>query len=179
MAMTTPSATSPGAVWARRRTATRIITRAVGLGLGALLALTACSAEGSDAERFCGEIALDPVALVSPLVTDEEQLTAALDHYAMLTGLAPVDIAEEMTRILLALEAAAAVDPADEDSIQMAALTAYASEASAVRLATWVRDWCGVDLGPVTTITPQGPTAIPQEPSGPSISAVPAGRTGP
>lgn len=175
--MTSPPAAAPPARWARRqRRPVRGITWAAGFGLGALLALTACGAEGSDAERFCGEIALDPVALISPLVTDEEQLAATLDHYAMLVGLAPVDIAEEMTRILLALTTAAAVDPTDEDSLQMAALTAYASEASAVRLATWVRDWCGVDLGPVTTITPQGPTAIPQDPSGPSISAVPAGR---
>lgn len=154
----------------------RAIRWVAGLSVGALLSVTACGAEGSDAERFCGEIALDPVALVAPLVTDDEQLSATLDHYALLVGLAPVEIAEEMTRILLALEAAAAVDPTDEDTLQMAALTAYASEASAVRLATWVRDWCGVDLGPVTTITPQGPSAIPQDPSEPSMSTVPAGR---
>jgi hypothetical protein len=150
---------------------------------GAAVALTAfgfitgCSpTEGSDAERFCGEIAANKVALVAPLITDESQLEATIDHYEMLIRLAPVDIETEMMRILIAIRTAAAVDPDDDESLQAAALTAYASESSAVRLAEWLQSWCGIDIGPVTTITPHGPSVIPQ----PSTGTVPvsSGRVG-
>jgi len=132
----------------------------------ASIAYGCAQAEGSDAERFCGEIAADPVAVVSPLITDLTQLSETIAHYEMLIRLAPVDIESEMMRILLAIETAAAVDPNDDETLQNAALTAYASEAAAVRVAEWVSAWCGVDLGPVTTITPHGPGGIPQPASG-------------
>ena len=147
------------------------VTKAV-VALAALGLITGCStSEGSDAERFCGEVAADPIALVAPLVTNEDQLIATIDHYEMLIRLAPVDIEAEMMRILIAIQTAASVDPEDEDSLQDAALTAYASESAAVRVAEWLQAWCGVDIGPVTTITPHGPGVIPQ----PSIGTVPIG----
>jgi hypothetical protein len=139
---------------------------AVSLALLAGATIGCTGDEGSDAERFCGEVAADPVALVSPLITDEDQLAQTIAHYEMLIRLAPIDIESEMMKILLAIEAAAAVDPNDEDTLQTAALTAYASESSAVRVAEWVETWCGVDLGPVTTITPHGPAVIPQPSTG-------------
>jgi fumarate reductase subunit C len=141
------------------------------LFLATTLSFGCSRGESSDAERFCGEIAADPVALVSPLITDVDQLASTVAHYEMLIRLAPVDIESEMMRILVAIETAAAVDPEDEETLQTAALTAYASEAAAVRVAEWVKAWCGVDLGPVTTITPHGPAVIPQ----PSTGTVPAG----
>jgi len=143
----------------------------VALATLTFLTLGCAQAEGSDAERFCGEIAADPVAVVSPLITDPNQLSETIAHYEMLIRLAPVDIEAEMMRILLAIETAAAVDPDDEETLQTAALTAYASESAAVRVAEWVSTWCGVDLGPVTTITPHGPAGIPQ----PSTGTAPAG----
>lgn len=149
----------------------KTVTVVTALVLSAGLSLGCSRDEGSDAERFCGEVAADPVALVSPLITDQEQLSATISHYEMLIRLAPVDIESEMMRILVAIETAAAVDPQDEETVQTAALTAYASEAAAVRIAEWVSAWCGVDLGPVTTITPHGSAVIPQ----PSSGTVPAG----
>jgi fumarate reductase subunit C len=146
---------------------------AVAVTAAAVLVVTAtgCSqSEGSDAERFCGEVAADPVALVSPLITDEAQLIETIAHYEMLIQLAPIDIESELMRILLAIEAAASVDPNDDETLQIAALTAYASESAAVRVAEWVKTWCGVDIGPVTTITPHGPAVIPQ----PSTGTAPA-----
>jgi hypothetical protein len=136
-------------------------------------AIAGCSgSDESEAERFCGEVAADPVALISPLITDETQLADTISHYEMLIRLAPIDIESELMKVLLAIEAAASVNPADEETLQTAALTAYASESSAVRIAQWVQTWCGVDLGPVTTITPQGAAVIPQ----PSTGTAPAGR---
>jgi hypothetical protein len=147
------------------------VTRAV-IALTALGLIAGCSTtEGSDAERFCGEIAADQVSLVAPLITDEAQLAATIDHYEMLIRLAPVDIEAEMMRILIAIQTAAAVDPDDEESLQNAALTAYASESAAVRVAQWLQTWCGIDIGPVTTITPHGPSVIPQ----PSTGTIPVG----
>jgi hypothetical protein len=145
---------------------------AVAISISVLLvAATGCTAyDGSDAERFCGEVAADPIAVVSPLITDEDQLAEAVGHYEMLIELAPIDIESDLMKILLAIEAAASVDPDDEETLQTAALMAYASESSAVRVAEWVQTWCGVDLGPVTTITPQGPAVIPQ----PSTGTAPA-----
>ncbi len=107
-----------------------------------------------DAERFCGEIAADPAAVVSPPLTSEEELDAALAHYRMLADLAPVAIEEEWRDLVLNLETVSTVVPGDDDSIQRAVAQAYATERSAVRVSEWLMANCSIDLGPVATIAP-------------------------
>lgn len=121
----------------------------------AAIAFGACSNEAaSDAERFCGEIGADPASIVSPDLTDEAGLDATLSRYRELADLAPVAIETEWRSLLDSLETASTVVPTDPDSVQRAVTRAYASERSAVDVRNWVAANCGVDLGPVATITP-------------------------
>lgn len=121
----------------------------------ALVALAAsCGGEHSDAERFCGEIATDPAAVVAPPLGTEDELEAALAHYRMLADLAPVAIEEEWRALVLNLETVSTVVPSDEDSLQRAVAQAYATERSAVEVQRWLLANCSIDLGPVTTIVP-------------------------
>ncbi len=121
-----------------------------------VVALTACGDEtGSDAERFCGEIGADPGSVVAPPLDDEEQLATTLTRYRELAELAPIAVEADIRSLLTSLETASTVVPSDPASVQRAVTQAYASERSAVVLRDWVRANCGVDLGPVATITPQ------------------------
>lgn len=139
----------------RRRLVPALITALAVAGAG-------CgSDDGSDAERFCGEIGLDPAAVVAPPLGTEEELELALERYRALAELAPVAIEGEWRVVLLSLETATTVEPSDPESVQRAVAQAYASERSAVAVHAWVMANCGVDLGPVATITPQGPSVTP------------------
>lgn len=118
----------------------------------------ACGADGgSDAERFCGEIAADPAAVVDPELTSLDQLDATLEHYRMLADLAPVAIEDEWRDLVLNLETASTVVPGDDQSMQRVAAQAFATERSAVAVRDWLLANCSIDLGPVATITPQDP----------------------
>lgn len=108
----------------------------------------------SDAERFCGEIGADPASIVSPDLTDEAGLENTIARYRDLADLAPVAIEAEWRSLLDSLETASTVVPSDPESVQRAVTRAYASERAAVDVRNWVNANCGVDLGPVATITP-------------------------
>ena len=70
------------------------------------------------------------------------------------------------------VETASTVVPDDPESMQRTAAVAYATEKSAVAVRDWILDNCGVDLGPVTTIAPQGPAATTTLPPDVSTSIV-------
>jgi hypothetical protein len=119
--------------------------------------LTACSRDQtveSDAERFCGEAIAQTSLIVAPPLATEAELQATLEFYRLMGELAPVAIAEEWNDLVVNLETAATVVPGDPESEQRVATTAYATEPSAFRVKTWLRDNCGVDI-PITTIAPQ------------------------
>lgn len=130
------------------------------VSMGVVLGLTGCSDDGSDAERFCGEIDADPAAVVSPSIATEDELDAVLAHYRMLAGLAPVAIAEEWDALVTNLETASTVVPSDDASVQRAVAQAYATERSAVEVQRWLLANCSIDLGPVATIVDHDP-AVP------------------
>lgn len=128
---------------------TALVTVAV-----AVLAVACGRGGGSDAERFCGEIGDDIVAVITPSIGNEEQLETTLAHYRMLADLAPAAIEPEWRDLVLNLETASTVVPRDPDSMQRAVAQAYATERSAVAVRDWLLANCSIDLGPVATITP-------------------------
>lgn len=130
------------------------------LALALVLAATACGGEQSDAERFCGEIAADPAAVVAPPLATDEELEATLAHYRALADLAPVAIEEEWRALVLNLETASTVVPSDDSSVQRAVAQAYATERSAVEVQQWLLANCSIDLGPVGTVVAHDP-AVP------------------
>lgn len=134
----------------------------------AALALTACgddSASQGDAERFCAEANDHTSVIVSPPLDDEEGLAATLDFYRAMGELAPLAIAEEWNRLVVALEVATELEPGNPDSEQLVAATAYATEPAAYDVKVWLERNCGVDI-PITTIAPhdQLPPVVPTLP---------------
>ncbi len=150
------------------RSGLRPLSWRAALGVAAL-ATTAVgcggSSNGPDAERFCGEIAADPAAVVAPSLDSADALADTLDHYRLLGDLAPIGIASEWQVLIDTVETATTVVPEDPDSMQRLVADAFAMERSAVEVHDWVLSNCGVDLGPVTTIVPHGPAVtLPDEP---------------
>ncbi|MCU0261234.1 MAG: hypothetical protein MUE78_09465 [Ilumatobacteraceae bacterium] len=148
----------------------RIVALVVAL---ASSALGACSDDGAagDGERFCGEIQADPAAIVDPALATDADLDALLERYRELADLAPQAISEEWDAIVLNVETASTVVVDDPESVQRAVAQAYATEVAAVEVQRWLRVNCGVDIGPVATITPQGPVSPPTPPSTGSVPA--------
>ena len=140
------------------------------------VALAACGGDdGPSAGRFCDEVRADTAAVVSPPLSTPEDVQATLEHYRRLGGLAPAEVADDWAALVTNLETAATVVPDDPDSVQRAVAQAYATEKSAVAVSTWLRDRCGVDLGPVTTIVPQGrptPATTPPPTDGSATTVV-------
>lgn len=133
--------------------------------MAAASAVAGCSDGGSDATRFCEEIAADPSAIVTPPLGDAEQLETSLEHFRTLDRLAPVAIATQWRSLVDALETATTVVVSDPESVQRTMAVAYATERSAVEINAWIRANCGVDLGPVATIADHGPVGtIPDVP---------------
>jgi hypothetical protein len=114
-------------------------------------------ASGGDAERFCGEIQQDIAAVVSPTLTTEDDLDELLARYRELGDLAPLAVEGHWAVIVRNVETASTVVPTDPASVQRAVAQAYATERSAVAVQRWLLANCGIDIGPVATITPQDP----------------------
>jgi hypothetical protein len=138
---------------------------------GAIVVTAACGSDDSgDAERFCGEMQANVAAVVDPPLATVEDLATTLELYRDLADLAPAAIETEWDAIVLNVETVATVVPDDPASVQRAVAQAYATEKSAVTVREWLIANCGVDIGPVTTIAPQGRVSPPTSPP----SSVPA-----
>ncbi len=147
-------------------TARVLLARVVPILACAAAITVACGDDASsDAERFCGRAAEQRDLIVDPPLETEAELDATLDFYRLMGDLAPIGIAEEWDRLVVAMETASTVVPGDPESEQLVAMTAYATEPAAFAVATWVRENCAVDI-PITTIVPQAPT--------PAVTAPPA-----
>jgi hypothetical protein len=125
----------------------------VRLALPLLAALTigvgACDEDSAgDSEQFCAEVAENVEALRAAPATDDE-VDGLIDLWRRLGDDAPLAIESEWTRLVDNLELAWTSD--DEQEILAGT---FASERSAVDVATWIADNCGFDFGPVTTIVP-------------------------
>ena len=136
-------------------------------GLVAALVLAGCGDDTvePDADRFCTEVAANRASIVEPSLATELDITALVDLYRRLGDLAPLAVAEEWRTLVAVVESADALARGDADAVTSVVEAAYAAERAAVRVAEWVLAACGVDLGPVTTISPQD-RPIPADPPG-------------
>jgi len=168
------STPSRSVVARRNARATLTEMRSRGLLLATALVavvLGACGDDGApqaDAERFCGEAIAHTSAIVAPPLDDEAGVEATLDFYRLMGELAPLSIAEEWNRLVVALEIASELEPGNADSEQMVAATAYATEPAAHAVAEWLARNCGLDI-PITTIAPHDQVA----PAVPPVTSVP------
>jgi hypothetical protein len=147
------------------------VRRIVAVATALTVVVGACSGDDAagDGERFCGEIQADVAAIVAPPLATEGDLDVLLERYRELADLAPEAIGEEWDAIVLNVETASTVVPDDPESVQRAVAQAYATEPAAAEVQRWLRANCGVDIGPVATITPQGTVAPPTPPSTGSV----------
>lgn len=135
--------------------------------------LTGCSDDDSgSAEAFCAEVTANVAAIVTPPLATEDDVDATLDLYRDLADLAPLAIEEEWRDLLVLVETTSTVAPDDPESVQRAVAVAFATERSAVAVRDWILANCGVDIGPVATIAPQGPAATTTLPPGVSTSII-------
>ena len=120
-------------------------------------ALVACGddGDGGDASRFCGEIEANRDRLVEPGLTFSDDVEPLLELYRSIGEFAPLAIEQEWDQLVVNYETASTVVPGDSESEQLAVATALQSEESAATVSRWLRDNCGIDLGPVATVVPQ------------------------
>jgi hypothetical protein len=150
--VTRPDTTAVGRIGTRRR-----VGRALLPVVAVTSTLTACGSDGPepDAARFCAEVAANRETIVDPTLATELDVAAVVDLHRRLADLAPLAVAEEWRTLLAVVEQADALARGDVDAVPPVVEAAYAAERAAVRVAEWVLASCGVDLGPVTTISPQ------------------------
>ncbi|MGH9132968.1 MAG: hypothetical protein ACRDZZ_03465 [Ilumatobacteraceae bacterium] len=154
--------------------ATVVVTAAAG---AALLAGCGSDDDGGDADEFCAGVASNVAGIVAPPLVTEDDIDATLGLYRELADLAPIAIEEEWRDLLFNVETASTVAPDDPESVQRTVAVAYATEKSAVAVRSWVLTNCGVDLGPVTTLVPQGPAPTTTLPPDVSTSIATVGET--
>ncbi len=148
---------------------------AVALAMAAVAAtLSACGSDddGGGAEAFCAEVADNVDAIARPSIVTADDVDATIGLYRELADRAPIAIEQEWRDLLFNIETASTVVPDDPASVQRTVAVAFATEKSAVAVRDWVLANCGVDLGPVSTIAPQGPAATTTLPPEVSTSLV-------
>ncbi len=120
---------------------------------GLTLAAAACGSDPTRAETYCGEVRANLATLVSPAIQTEVDIDATLELYRMLAEQAPIAVQAEWERLVVSLETASTVNPADPASVQLAADTARITESAAVRIQQYTNQICGVAIGDVPPVT--------------------------
>jgi hypothetical protein len=137
------------------------------VALGALA--VSCGDDGpGDTATFCSEVKAHSAELVAPPKALSD-VPAFLGLYKRIDRVAPLSIQPHWEALILNYETASTVDPGDPASLQRAYRQAYATEPSAVKVHDFLLSNCGVDIGPVSTIVPQGSATVPP-PSAPGTT---------
>lgn len=146
-----------GAVPTRHRPLVRALL-VIRLAVAGSLGVVACASDepAGDAERFCTEIEANRVTLADPDLTSSDDIAPLLTLYRDIGEFAPLAIETEWDQVTLNYETASTVVPGDDDSVQIAVAMALRSEKSAIAVSEWLDANCGVDLGPIATVAPQG-----------------------
>ena len=129
------------------------------------LATAACGGgDAGDPERFCGEVQENAQLLTAPNLAEADDPEAAvddlLDEYRRIGQYAPLAIEAEWETLVAAYELADDMVAGDPESEQAALEAIFRAEKSAVAVADWLRENCGVDIGPVVTIVPEVSTTV-------------------
>ena len=148
-----PTATPRSRRVIRRRFSVAVVAVAVVCG--------ACGGgEAPSAERFCGEVDANKEALTNPQLAYSDDIAPLLELYRKVGALAPLGVSDDWNHIVSAYETASTVVLDDPASEQEALAAIYSAEKSAAAVDTWLRANCAVDIGPVFTIVPHGPTPV-------------------
>ena len=115
-----------------------------------------CNDDGGsgDTARFC-ELVQDNVTALRALPTTADEIDGLIGLYEDVGARAPLAIEPDWSALTLNLETAWTA--ADQ---QEAIARAYATERSAVAVAAWLQDNCGIDWGPVATVVQQTSTTL-------------------
>ena len=132
------------------------LVRRAALALCVAVTVVACGDEAPSAERFCGEIEANLDALTQPDLTYTDDIGPLLDLYRDIGELAPLAIEAEWDQLIVNYETASTVVPDDPESVQRAVTEAFRSERSAAAVDNWLQETCGLTMGPISTIVPQG-----------------------
>jgi hypothetical protein len=81
-----------------------------------------------------------------------------VERYERLLKIAPLAVEDDWRALTEILRLAAAMDPADEESIQAVVDGAYATERSAQDALQWVLTTCGIDISTGATVAPTATT---------------------
>lgn len=127
-------------------------TRAL-LIAGVLFTVAACGGEeGSNAERFCGEVDANKAALTNPQLEFADDIEPYIELYRSIGELAPLSIETEWNQLISNYETASTVVLGDIESEQAAVVSALQSEDAAAAVSSWLAQNCAVELGPLATL---------------------------
>lgn len=125
------------------------------------LLLGACDNDGGNTgEAYCGAIQDSLTSLASPAIVTPDDIDVTLDLYRSIADRAPAAVEPEWRQLVISLETASTVDPADRASLQLAADTARASTRAATRVLEYTSQTCGLQIGQVAAVT-LPPTTAP------------------
>jgi hypothetical protein len=104
-------------------------------------------------QAYCAEIQDHLRALDSPSIATQQDIEATLDLYRSIASGAPVAVQPEWQQLVVGIETAATVNPADQTSLQRAADTARSTQPAAVRIQHYTSQQCGLQIGAVPPLT--------------------------
>ncbi|MFN8022811.1 MAG: hypothetical protein U0Q03_14895 [Acidimicrobiales bacterium] len=137
-------------------------SRRASLMCGALLALAAagglvaCSDDAAPTVAgYCERVTADLEALGAPSIVTGADVQPVIDRYTAIADAAPAAIEPEWRTAIAALQAADAVVPGDQASIDEATRAALAGQPAYTRIQQYTQAECGLALG--TPPTPTNP----------------------
>jgi hypothetical protein len=138
---------------------------------GAVLALlvAGCGDPPRSAERYCGEVQTNLVAIATPSIATPDDITATLDAYRSVAAQAPAAIEPEWQVMIASLETAATVVPDDPASMQRVTDAALSSQPAATRIQQYTQQTCGTAIGtPPPPTNPVTVTTLPPDDTTPT-----------
>lgn len=138
--------------------------RAVVVGAVFVTAITACGEAPRSAERYCGEVQTNLVAIATPNIATSDDITATLDAYRAVAEQAPAAIEPEWQVMISSLETAATVVPNDPASMARVTDAALSSQPAATRIQQYTQQTCGTAIGtPPPPTNPVTATTLPPD----------------
>lgn len=131
------------------------IAVAVGVAVGVLV-VAGCGDPPPSAGRFCERLAADRDLVVSGAGAGADT-DLVVERFLDLERMAPAEIRGPWTTVTDLVEAVAEVDLDDEAARRSISDQVYAAQPAAAEVATWARERCAVDLGPVISIASPAP----------------------
>lgn len=138
--------------------------RAAVTGAVFLAAIAACGEAPRSAERYCGEVQTNLVAIATPNIATPDDITATLDAYRAVAAQAPAAIEPEWQVMISSLETAATVVPNDPASMARVTDAALSSQPAATRIQQYTQQTCGTAIGtPPPPTNPVTATTLPPD----------------